>query len=75
MTTEMGRVRSFRGLRGVSDVLGVLPGGRFLAIECKGPTGRPSPEQVEFIERVRAAGGVAFVARSLEDVKKGLADG
>lgn len=72
MTTEHGRVRSFRGLKGVSDVLGILPDGRFLAIECKAATGNPSPEQIAFLEAIRARGGVAFVARSLEDVKAGL---
>lgn len=72
MIAQHGRIRAFRGLKGVSDILGVLPDGRFLAVECKGPKGKPSPEQVEFIENVRKMGGVAFVARSLQDVKNGL---
>jgi hypothetical protein len=53
---------------GVSDILGILPSGRFLAIEVKSPTGRVSPHQQQFIERINAAGGLAFVARSVEEV-------
>ena len=54
---------------GVSDILGILPGGRFLAIEVKSPTGRVSPHQQQFIDMVNAAGGLAFVARSVEEVE------
>lgn len=53
---------------GVSDILGVLPDGKFLAIEVKTPTGRVSDHQQKFIDKVNASGGVAFVARSLDDV-------
>jgi hypothetical protein len=31
------------GLKGSADILGILPGGRFLAVECKAPDGRLSP--------------------------------
>ncbi len=46
-------------LRGVSDILGILRGGRILAIEVKAPKGRVSPEQKLFIDLVNAAGGKA----------------
>lgn len=39
-------------------------------IEAKLGSGRESPEQVSWGEAVRAAGGVAGVARSLEDVDR-----
>lgn len=39
----------------------------FTAIECKTATGRPTPEQTNFLERVRAAGGFAGIARCVED--------
>lgn len=59
--------------KGVSDIQGILaPNGRHLAIEVKTKTGRVTPEQNAHIERVNAAGGVAFVARSVEDVIEGL---
>ncbi len=60
------------GWPGCPDVLGQLRDGRFLAVEVKSKTGRTSPEQVAFLDRIRAAGGVAFVARDLRDVLQHL---
>jgi hypothetical protein len=56
------------GKPGSADILGVTPDGRFLAIECKTATGRVTPMQAEFLEDIRRSNGVAFVARSVEDV-------
>lgn len=61
--------RKFLGLKGVSDILGVLPGGRLLAIEVKCPKKYPTPEQREFLKRVNDLGGLAFLARSVKDVE------
>ena len=60
------------GWRGCSDVLGQLTDGRFLAVEVKSETGRLRPEQADFLDRVRTAGGLAFVARSCADVAREL---
>ena len=60
------------GFRGCPDVLGQLTDGRLLGVEVKGPTGRLRPEQAFFLERVRAAGGVAFMARDCRDVLREL---
>lgn len=49
---------------GSSDLIGIAPGGRFLAVEIKTCKGRATPEQLRFIEAVRARGGVAGIARS-----------
>lgn len=57
---------------GVSDILGVPPGGRFLAIEVKAPKGRASPYQLQFIDEVNQQGGLAFVAHSVEEVQDAL---
>jgi hypothetical protein len=55
--------------RGVSDIIGCIPKtGRFLAIEVKRPGGKPSPEQQQFIDMINGAGGLAFLAMSVEDV-------
>lgn len=56
-------------IRGVSDILGLFEDGRFLAIEVKTKTGRLSDFQREFLERVKAMGGLAIVARSVDDVR------
>lgn len=66
--------RRFDGLRGVSDLLGILPRGRFLAIEVKTGKGRLTQAQKEFITEINERGGLAFVARSIEDVERGLAE-
>jgi len=59
-------------VKGISDIIGVLNDGRFLAIEVKRPRGKPTKAQQFFIDQVNEAGGLAFVARSLEDVQNEL---
>jgi hypothetical protein len=44
--------------------------GRFVAIECKGPGGYPSPGQKRDLRKVRKAGGIAEVVYSLDTVKE-----
>jgi len=60
------------GKVGSSDVIGCLPDGRFLGVECKAAGGRLSAPQADFIASIRDRGGVAFVAFSLEDVEREL---
>ena len=62
------------GVNGVSDIIGILPGGRFLAIEVKTDRGKATPKQERFIEEINHGGGLAFVARSVEDVMKKLGE-
>jgi len=76
--------RSFHGLRGVSDILGILPQtvrlaegdeetfGNFLAIEVKKPGEKPRPEQDTFLEDIRAAGGIALCVHSLRELEEQL---
>lgn len=45
---------------GTSDILGLLPGGRFVAIEAKRPGGTLRPAQVAFLAEVTARGGLAL---------------
>lgn len=54
------------GNPGGSDLIGLYKG-RFLAVEVKVPGENPTPEQTRFIEGVLAAGGIAGVARSVDD--------
>ena len=60
------------GWPGCPDVLGQLKDGRLLGVEVKAQAGRLRPEQALFLERIRCAGGVAFVARDLRDVREQL---
>ena len=62
-----GRLIRYGLCKGSSDVIGLCPDGRFLAVEVKTATGRVRPEQVAFIDAVRRAGGRAGIARSVQD--------
>ena len=53
--------------RGVPDILAVISG-RFVAIEVKRPGNKPSKLQLAQLRRIQAAGGVAMVAESVDDV-------
>ena len=59
---------------GVSDLIGWTEGGRFVALEVKGPRGRITDEQAAFIDLVRRSGGLAGVARSVADAR-GILEG
>ena len=56
------------GDRGMSDMLFCSPDGRFGAIEVKRKGNKPTPEQEEFLERVRRNGGIAVIAYSIDEV-------
>lgn len=63
------------GVAGAGDIIGVLPGGKFLSIEVKAPgkdtTAKKRKEaQAAFRDAINTAGGVAIVARSLDDVRR-----
>ena len=58
---------------GTCDFEGYDNNGRFVAIECKRPSGgRLSPAQKERIADINRKGGVAFVAHSGEEALKQL---
>lgn len=69
--TPDGRFVTF-GLKGSADILGIMRGGRFLAIEVKTATGRQSEHQKNFQNMIESFGGVYILARSAEDVKRRL---
>jgi VRR-NUC domain len=50
--------------KGSSDLVGILKGGRALALEVKMPSGRMQPEQPLWLAAVRKWGGFAAVVRS-----------
>jgi hypothetical protein len=73
--------RSFHGLKGVADLLGILPRtvrladdalatfGSLLAVECKRPGQKPRPEQAAFLDEVSRRGGLAFCVHSLKELE------
>ena len=75
---QHGRPVQFGLCKGSADLIGYrtititpdMVGQRvavFTSVEVKTPTGRVSPEQRQWLEAVQAAGGIAGVARSVED--------
>jgi VRR-NUC domain len=64
--------RSFRGLKGVSDLLGVLADGRLLAVETKRAGNRPTAEQQAFLDEVNRRGGVGLWVTSVHELAAAL---
>lgn len=63
----------FNSCPGMSDIVGILPGGgQVIAIEAKMPGRNPTDDQVAFMDQIRDNGGIAFVARSVDDVMEHL---
>ena len=56
---------------GVPDIIACYKG-RFIGIEVKNETGKTTPLQDVNIQQIKNAGGISFVARSVEDVKKAI---
>jgi hypothetical protein len=83
---EGGGYRRFVGLKGVADILGILPQtvrvigddapvtfGNLLAVETKRPGEKPRPEQEEFLRRLNALGGVGVCVHSVSELAEVLA--
>lgn len=70
----MGRPIKFGLCVGSSDIIGICPDGRFLAVEVKAASGRVSETQSRFIAAVRKAGGRAGVARNIDEALRILID-
>lgn len=56
------------GLVGSADLLGILRGGRFLAVEVKTKRGRQSKAQRNFQRMIESMGGVYVLARDVQTV-------
>ena len=56
---------------GCPDILGIYKG-KMLGIEVKTKNGKLTERQERFIEWINLEGGLAFVARSVEDVMEAL---
>lgn len=61
--------RKFIGERGIGDLIGMQKGtGRFISIECKAGSDTLSEYQIQFINRVRANGGLAASIREIKEL-------
>lgn len=81
-----GGFRKFVGLKGVSDILGILPQkvevvgepgpvtfGNFLAVETKRQGEKLRPDQAEFLATVNRLGGVGVCVHSVDELEAALA--
>jgi len=57
------------GVKGGSDILGVTKDGKFLAVECKRKGNVLTPQQEVFLDEIKAHGGIAVVAYSIDDLQ------
>jgi DNA-binding transcriptional LysR family regulator len=72
---ERGVERVVRyGFKGCPDLWAMLRGsGRLVVVEVKSDSGTVTPEQQAVLEAVSNGGGIAVLARSVDDVWKALA--
>jgi len=62
----------FHGTPGVPDIIGILPGGRWLGVECKSARGKQSPAQIDFQKRAGKQGGLYLLTRSAAELAEQL---
>ena len=71
LTDAKGNNRYFRaGTKGMSDIIAIAPDGKgqIIAIEVKSTKGKISDDQELFLQKIQDNGGMAIVARQLEEV-------
>jgi len=68
-TDSTGRLVRF-GFPGLSDIIGQLADGRFLAVEVKRPGKNPTETQKAFLDRVAKYSGVAYTVHSVDELDK-----
>lgn len=62
------------GTAGIPDIIACIDG-RFYGFEVKTDEGTPTKLQLSTIRKINAAGGIAQVVRSVEDVKAVITNG
>lgn len=61
------------GVEGSSDLIGIsAPNGQWVSIENKSETGEQSDIQKKYQKMITSMGGIYILARSVEDVYRGL---
>jgi len=72
-STYKGKMRFMRFSEpGVPDIVGYLPDGTFLGVECKVGTRKETGAQREFREQAALAGCCCVVVRSIDDLQDAL---
>lgn len=69
---HVGAIMKRLGVRaGVADIL-ALYRGKLFALELKGPKGRPTESQLEFMSDIQRAGGYGVVAEGVDEAVRCL---
>lgn len=55
--------------KGSADLIGIGPTGRFLSLEIKSASGRPTVEQILWRDAILRAGGIAGIVRSVAEAE------
>jgi len=68
------KIRAIKmGTLGSPDIIVCSPSGRFVAIECKGSTGRLTKIQKAFLEELRKNNALVIVTKDVNDlIKNGI---
>src|SRR6185369_7129400 len=66
------RYRPSHGLRGVSDILGIMEGGVLIACEVKTGAAKLTAEQETFLDGVNRFGGLGLCVRDLTELDNAL---
>lgn len=61
--------------KGSPDIFGMLPGGRWLAVEVKAGSNKASAAQEAWLSRARSLGAVCGVVRNVAELKTLLVEG
>lgn len=69
-TRRFRRNNSRHSIKGVSDILGLLEDGTFIAVEVKAPKGRATVEQKKFLEKINSMGGIGLLVFGVDDFKQ-----
>jgi hypothetical protein len=57
-------------IKGFPDIAGVMPNGRFFAIELKAADGKLSEDQIGWITKLNQSGAMAVVLRTKDELKE-----
>lgn len=70
---QEGKIAAFRkgdpSTDGIADIL-ALKTGQCVWLEVKRPSGKQTPNQIEFEKKVKKAGGEYYVVRSIDEVQE-----
>lgn len=71
LASKSGRLVRY-GLQGSADIIGILPDGRFLSVECKRKNGKIRQSQLDFMAKIKENHGVACIVHDTDELMEVL---